>query len=539
MLPGAMALGVDVRRGGWIALAVLTLAASCGRTTRRPGVDDETREGDGGTAGVPEGGDASGAGLGGTHDGGSGFAGNVPQAGALTGGVAQEGGQGGGESTCDLVPGDCRREDEVACVSHPSCSGDVLAGEIYAHSPAELMTVTRLAAAHDGGVVAAGLFNGKLEFGGDVAPLVADPEVQNLRFSGAAFIASFSAEGAVKWAHAVDGPGMESPTAIGVTSSGVAVMTLAGDGAEFTHSPALVAADERGVRFREPLGTRLGVSASAMWVGKDDEIWVSGFLEKLDYRDVHLTSPDSSGGYLLRVDSEGNALEAGAHPFGGRVVMDDQGDLIMVWIAGNAEPGPRGLLQKRTRSGEVVFTSRFQIEKESTRLNFVHLAVDRRGRITVARSFAGTFENEGETFRAGKDPDVWIAQYHANGELAWQQSFERDGAGTLSGSEIASLSIDPFDNVLLLGGARRIAVGDRVAQSSHESEYLAYVVKLRPDGSSSFLRWFEGDVALGALTADASGRLWLGGSARGEVWADDGERTIVTGQGALLLRLRP
>jgi hypothetical protein len=43
----------------------------------------------------------------------------------------------------------------------------------------------------------------------------------------AAFINSFSVEGAVTWAHAVDCPGVES-SALGVTSSGVAVMTLAG-----------------------------------------------------------------------------------------------------------------------------------------------------------------------------------------------------------------------------------------------------------------------------------------------------------------------
>ncbi len=111
-----------------------------------------------------------------------------------------------------------------------------------------------------------------------------------------------------------------------------------------------------------------------------------------------------------------------------------------------------------------MFSSRFQLEKESTRLNVVHFAADRRG---------------------------------------------------------------------------RIAVGDRIAQSSNQGDSVQYVVKLRPDGSSSFLRWFEGDVALGALTADAGGRLWLGGSARVEVWADGGERAVVTGQGVLLLRLSP
>jgi hypothetical protein len=544
VLPVRMAVRVEVRRVAGLALATVTLAASCGRTTLMSGVEGHMSEGYGGAASVPDGSDASVAGLGGMPDGDSGlagFSGTAPLAGALTGGAGQDGGQGGEPSTCTLAPGDCRREDEVACVSHQPCRGDVLSAEIYPGSPTPgLRHLTLLAAARDGGVMAAGRFAGTLEFGGDIAPLMASSEGTEQLNRGAAFVASLSADGGVQWAHTIDGAGLELPTALGVTSSGLAVVTLAGDGYYFTHPPALVALDERGARFRYPFGTRPDVYAGALTVGKGDAIWVGGFFEKLDYRDVHLESSMSSG-YLLRVDTEGNALEAHVTDAGiaNARVIDEQGYLITARVAGRAETGPRGLLEKRTKSGELVFSRRFQVETELTALTHLRLAVDRKGRITLARSFSGTFENEGVTFRAGEDTDIWLAQYEANGELGWQQSFERDGWSSDYRSEVPTLVTDPFDNVLLLGSARRLVVGDQVAEPAHESSGFVYLVKLRPDGSPSFLRWFELRGSLGALTADVNGRIWLGGSAIGPVWSDDGTQDIVNGDGALLLRLSP
>jgi hypothetical protein len=456
--------------------------------------------------------------------------GSMPVAGSAT--------DGGRPSVCLLAPNDCRLDTETACeLSNLPCRGKLLESTIM-HS-SQWAGVLALAPGLDGGVVAAGSFAGSLDFGGDVAPLEATTEEDLNGHSGAAFVASFASDGAVQWAHALDGPGPQTPRGLGVTSSGLAIATVYGSG-DATNPSFLAAVDAAGVRFRHSLG---GASPTALAIDEnDDEIWAAGaFNPTFTYRGHTLETTGGAGGYLLRVHENGDAIEVEAITHDGflwtsitSLVVDNEGQLV---IAGYRK-GPVGrqlFLQRQSKSGVVAFTKAWSVDVGLTKF---HVAVDRKQRVTVAGSFEGAFQSEGETFEAGKGSDVWLAQYSATGELSWQQTFPSSGSG--SGATVTGLVTDAFGNLLLLGSADRITVGDQDAQPLPEhGQYVDYLVKLRADGAVAWLHWLDGPVALRAVTTDLDGRPWLGGWVSGRVWYEESALDTTNAPGVILLRLRP
>ena len=528
-----------LRVAAFLAPSMALLLSGCGRTSLGLPFQNDTEGGTAGSAGTTAGGSYGGGFMGGgvgvagggsaAVSGGSGFGGSMPVAGGKA--------DGGHPSVCLLAPNDCRLDTETACeLSNLPCRGELLQSTIMRSS--QWASVLALAPGLDGGVVAAGNVVGSLDFGGDVAPLEATTEEDFDGHSGAAFVTSFAADGAVQWAHALDGPGPQTPRGLGVTSSGLVIATVQGSSDPI--NPAfLTAVDADGVRFRHALGS---ASPTAVAIDdNDDEIWAAGvFNSAFTYRGHTLETTGGARGYLLRVDEKGDAIESKATMHDGftgtsisRLLVDTEGQLI---IAGTrAGPGgPQVFLQKQSKSGVVAFTKHWSVD---TMLTALRVAVDRKQRVTVARSFEGTFESEGETFKAGKDSSaVWLAQYSSTGELSWQQTFPTSGRDATA----SALVTDAFDNLLLLGRADRIIVHDRSAQPLPEhGRSVEYVVKLRADGAVAWLRWFDGEVALGAVTTDTDGRVWLGGRAYSHFWYDESAPDTTNAPGAIVLQLGP
>jgi hypothetical protein len=78
-----------------------------------------------------------------------------------------------------------------------------------------------------------------------------------------------------------------------------------------------------------------------------------------------------------------------------------------------------------------------------------------------------------------------------------------------------------------------------VLPNVQRSRTALYVLKLRPDGTAVWLRWFEGAARYSELATDIQANIWLGGGFLDKLWLD---QDVVDSMGpahAFLLELSP
>jgi hypothetical protein len=506
----------------------VALGLGCGRSSLI-NTGEDAFAGEASVSGAGVGGSAS-VGTGGKTAGGGNFGGTFGQAGTpsggfFSGGMASAGFSSGGVASedCQLAVGDCRRDSDVACLgSREPCEGTLIAQHDFGGVRVFLRDV---AISSTGRVALVGDFEGVLDFGGKSEPLV------SIGAGSDAFVAAFDSLGNAEWAGAFSSDGVDTASGVRFTPNGDVVV-------QGKRGPmAFVARMNAGGETTSSQQSRCErCEPGRVAVDNDGNVVLSGSYTGELFHAGALLSHGSSAGYLIKLSSGGDLLWAqnvvpdswtSATITG--VAIDDEDSVVVV---GNGEhDSSRGaFLRKMSASADERFTLSLQASGE---LSFRAVAVDRKMQIIVAGQLRGQMSSQGELFQSSSDvvPDLWWARYDGDGQLAVQQLYQTDGKG----ASVDAATVDPFGNVLLAGSARALVVDGLTPLTTS----ALYVLKLRSDTGSVWLRSFAGSANDAVLAADNQGNAWVGGSFAGKLQLGMSELDAMSDLHGFLVKLEP
>jgi hypothetical protein len=517
-----------------LGVVAMLLGVSCGRSSL-----DATFENEAGRGGRPNGGAASVGGFGGSNasagrggtgmvvstggrfaTGGQAFGGSFGTAGMSEGGFAI-----GGEPPlldCQLAVGDCRLPTQPECASHELCEGNLLQ---HQEVGTREVTVTDIALSTSGRIAIAGSFNGTLDFGGKSKPLIGqDPEDSD---ETDAFVASFDADGQAEWAYAYAGKGWQAATGVRFTPNGdIAAQGswtegLLGMPDENAPGAFVLRLDASGKALWKKLGATHKLHPGHVGVDNDGHIVVTGYYEfPLDFLGAHLAR-DGVAGYVIKLDEDGAPVWANDESPDGwlfanvsNVAVDDEDNIVVIGSGQRKDGALASYFRKLHADGSPLFTREF-FATGGMRLPTV--AIDRKMRVVLGADFTGKLENEGQDFQssAASGGDLWLARYSSQGDLDWQTVYSSDGTNAV----MRTVAVDPYDNIVLGGVAKRLKVGDvTLAPPVEKTSQAMFLLKLRPDSTPAWVRSFEGGSSYQALAVSNRGSIWLAGTFVDRLW---------------------
>jgi len=539
---------------------VLGLLVGCGRTSLEGSQLNDMGASDSPSGGATDGGQSSKGGsvttaasaTGGVANGGI-ASGGIANGGIASGGFAgggitmggasgpmDSGGANAGEPgmQCQLAPGDCAVPGDTGCEMHAPCTGGLIAHHEPESREAYVMDVTT---APDGRIAIAGAYRGSIDFGGESQPLVSADAAGS--GTSDAFVALLDPLGDAQWAYAYGAAGSQVASGVDFGRDGEVVAQGAWPENPFGEAPGAFAVRLawNGDQVWSALGNGAKLSPSRVRSSEGTAMLFAGtYQREASFLGAEF-GPSLSAGYLIKVENSGLLLwsrsvvpETWKFASLGNAAVDEQGGVLVVGQGQRGDGNFSAFLQKRSRDGEVVFTKELFA---TGGISLTALAVDRRSHVVVAGRFSGKLESAGEAFQSSSASasDVWLAHYTGEGELEWQKVY----SSLTKSADARGAAMDPFGNVIVVGAAQRLQVDGAVLDAAPAHQAL-YVLKLRPDGSTVWLRSFRGDTSFDAVASDRVGRIWIGGSYLDRLQLDDD--VVETEQGGrhpFLLELAP
>jgi len=243
------------------------------------------------------------------------------------------------------------------------------------------------------------------------------------------------------------------------------------------------------------------------------------FVAKLDRYGNHLWSKVSGGpqidrAYAVATDAQGNSYVTG-HFQGDSAVFD-----------GHVVPG-RGDYDLFVVSYDKAGRFRWVRAAGGKGYDYGHgVAVDNQGDIIVAGAIVGEATFGDVVVRNEPGAHIFVAKYHADGELVWVKVSTGKASGSAHG-----VVVDGRDNIYL--GGLSAGAGFFGAQPlSSPKGTSALVAKLDRDGQVLWLRQHPGEPSclFHEIACDAQGRVWASGMFKGkaqvgpEAYATTGEK---------------
>ena len=535
-----------MRNASWWNLLVLgTLGVGCGRTSLLSPSPADTQHGGsaaGGGKSLPSFGGVGNAGAPPSLGGSFGIAGTSTAGGTFAAAGSPAGGvsTGGAPSSddCRLAVGDCRLPDETECAQHPSCDGGVVGHLEFGEHDAQVLDI---AVSTSGSVAIVGAFRGSIDFGGKSKPLISQ-DSGDTQTDG--FVALFDFLGSTEWSHAFGGEGSQLATGVHFASNGDVVVQGALKGVPVANAPGAFVSrlDGAGHELWNWLGGNADILPGRVGCDNDGNIVLSGsFANTLSFAGATLSGPNLDG-YLIKLNPDGKLLWArDVLPDGWRfanvtsVAVDDEDNIV---VAGNGQRGDgnfAAFFRKLGSNGDPALTEELFA---TGGIRLWGVAVDREMRPLVVGDFRGRLTSYGETYESSSPTggDLWVAAYTRQGDLAWQRVVASGGKGALA----RGVAVDPFGNVVVSGVASGIELdGELSVPDVARAKYGVYVLKLRPDSDTVWLRWFEGASSQTAVATNNQGNVWLAGAFTGKFWVGADVAQSLDGSQAYLLELSP
>jgi hypothetical protein len=452
----------------------------------------------------------------------------ISEGGFAQGGFVQAGMSSGGQAAdqdCPLSNGNCRLPSQVGCDAHPVCEGGLLNHEEFGDGTA---TVRDIATSQNSGRVAiAGSFSGTISFGGKAQQLISVDPPNNGQTD--AFVAAFDAKGNAEWAYALHGSSTQWAAGLRFTPNDELVVQgnwAQPGGVQDQPGVFAVRLGVDGAELWRKLGAAGTVGADAGHVGVDNDgnIVLSGsFATSLRFAGASLTA-NRAAGYLIKLDGDGQLLWANAVTPENwaissirNVAVDDEDNIVVSGAGRLSDNSQAAYLQKLGSNGGVQYTRVFSA---TSGVDISGIAVDRNMRVFMAAQFTGQLLNEGKTFQSSSNAssDLWLATYSREGVFDWQRVVSGDGTVAL----LRSATTDPFGNLIVAGiGDRFVLEGKVQSHDVTRSSHAVYTLKLRPDSSTIWVRWFEGISADARVASNNQGDIWLAGDFVGKLWFGD------------------
>lgn len=484
----------DMRRLQWVTLCLgVGLALGCGRTGLWSAEDEAA-----GTGGASSVGGATLGGSGASTGGKLAAGGTLALGGMLTGGVGTAGSLVGGSpnATCDLSVGDCRVVSEPECAdTFELCTGEVVEQQ---EVDANAIFINDLAISESGRVALAGRFRGKLDFGGSSKPLLS---AETAAPGTDGFVVSLDASGIAQWSYRYSRDPSDDVTGLRFAPDGELV--LQGRDATGVFVQRL---DANGEVSSSQWTANTGVEPGRVGMDSDGHILLSGnYSELLSLGGAQLSRSGRSG-YLVKLDSDGQALWAvdtiptdwASCSLTGFAV-DANDDIVVVGNGLRNDGGARSFIQKFDSSSTAIVAAHLPGE-----LTLRGVAVDGNLRIVVAGTFDAKLRYSGAVHEVsnGSAADVWIAQLTRAADLIWQKSF---ASGT-AGASVDAVAVDSFANLVVVGNG--LELNTSLPKPSFEK---LYALKLRPDGRPIWSRSFFTGSIHSSLGIDNHGSAWIAG----------------------------
>ncbi|WP_254512620.1 PKD domain-containing protein [Anatilimnocola floriformis] len=329
-------------------------------------------------------------------------------------------------------------------------------------------TVNKVVADRDGNLYVAGSFQNALDFDPGPATVKLTP-----RFDVDAFVAKYTATGALVWVRNFGHSGTSTGVDLAVDDDGNVVVavdfstSIDADPSYYvdrylnsrgSSDSLLVKLDQAGtMQWYTVLGGNGSDNVSALTTDAAGNLLIAGSFSGTRTFDPLFIAPDkvtsagSTDAYVLKltadgrfmwvktwggtgadairdlaVDADGNIVSIGN--FAGTVDFDPAATTLNLVSAGNSD----AFISKLTASGGLAWAKRFGNSGNDVENN--EIAVDADGNVFAGGAFQGTFNFGGSQISTnGNNLDGYVAKWNAAGQLAWVRQFGGSGADGVYG----------------------------------------------------------------------------------------------------------
>ena len=298
--------------------------------------------------------------------------------------------------------------------------------------------------------------------------------------------------------------------------------------------------DDKRLVFSTYLGGNRTDDAAAVAVDSDGNIYVAGRSDSNDfpgkgYGNINLNFAVSRA-YLTKYSPDRNEI-LWSHIIGGSsntranaVTVDRAGNVYLAGTTGARDFPLMNPVQDKQTGLNIAFLMKFDPDGKlqfSTYLGGdrneegLAVAVDSQANIYLAgRASSANFpvKNAMQPHQAGGGQDGFLAKFTADYQLAWATYI----GGTAGTDNIYAIAIGPDDAPYITGESMSPNLATENAWIRQPVSYSSFVAKVNPDGQS--IVWFSyvghrsGYTKASAISVDAQGRVWVGGTTNAKNW---------------------
>ncbi len=392
-----------------------------------------------------------------------------------------------------------------------------------------------------GNVIAAGDFEGSVNFGGGDLTSVGDNDI---------FVAKFNATGNHVWSKRFGDGLVQYGTDVSVDGAGNVIVTgyfegsvdfgggvLTGSGGDLFVAKFDAAGTH--VWSRRFGGTDYDIGHGVAVDGSNNVIATGSFRASIDFGGGVLTAPGISTHdiYVAKFDADGNHVwsknfgDASAQA-GYGVAVDGSGNAIVTGFFDSSvnfgggvltNPGAQDIfVAKFDATGNHVWSKGFGDAEDQTGFG---VAVDGSGNVIAAGSFWSSVDFGGGALTSAGGTDAYIAKFDASGNHVWSKRF-----GNASSDDVYGGDVDGSGNVIVTGTFYdSVDFGGGALTSAGDGDI--YLAKFNASGNHvSSKRFGDTDTQWGnSVAVDGSGNVILAGAFRGGVDFGGGVRTSTGG----------
>ena len=312
-----------------------------------------------------------------------------------------------------------------------------------------------------GNTYVTGAFQGTASFGGTTLTSSGREDI---------FVAKYDASGSVLWAKKAGGSSFDAGQGIALDGSGNAYVTGWFSGTSDFGNTTLFSSGKWDVFV-----AKYDASGSVLWAKKaggtlldqgrsialdsNGNTYVTGwFTGTASFGGKTLTSSEDDDIFVAKYDASGAVLWAkkagGTNSEAGRsIAVDGSGN---AYVAGGFEDTASFGGTTLTSSGQIdIFVAKYDASgnvlwaKKAGGTSFdngVDIALDGNGNTYVTGSFRGTASFGGTTLTSSGIDDIFVAKYHASGNVLWAKK-----AGGISSDKGSGIAVDGSGNAYVTG----------------------------------------------------------------------------------------
>ncbi|MBL8216391.1 MAG: SBBP repeat-containing protein [Bryobacterales bacterium] len=298
--------------------------------------------------------------------------------------------------------------------------------------------------------------------------------------------------------------------------------------------------DDKRLLFSTYLGGNRTEDAAAVAVDSAGHTYVAGKTDSGDFSGKGFGSINLnfavSKAFLTKYSPDGKQI-VWSHIIGGSsntranaVAVDCQDNVYLAGTTGARDFPLLNAVQDKQTGLNIAFLMKFDATGKllfSTYLGGTRneeglaVAVDSQNSIYLAgRASSSDFpvKNAFQPTQAGGGQDAFVAKFTSDYQLAWASYI----GGTAGTDNIYAIAVGPDDSLFVTGESMSPGLATEGAWIRQPISYSSFVAKLSPEGTGvqwlSYVGHRSGYTKSEAITVDAQGRVWLGGTTNAKTW---------------------